>query len=148
MSFFLAQSDPSPAALASWLSVLFYLGGFIATVLGSAWAIKELRKKDEPLPQPLTVKAHDTYTPFAQHTELKLRVDKIAEDIRHGFDRLDQKRSVSIAGLHDDLREAVAGMRSEVKQDITGVQNRINDVLAAVSELRGRVAESFKHDRS
>ncbi len=144
----LAQSTPSAAELSSWLSVLFWLCGCIATLLGGAVAIKELRKKEAPsLPQPLTVRTHDTYTPFTQHKELKDRVDKIADDIRLGFERLDQKRSVSIAGLHDDLHEAVASMRSEVKVDISAVHSRMNDILGAVSELRGRISEGFKHDR-
>lgn len=130
--------------------MLFYFGGFVATIIGIAVGVKELRKqeKDQPaVPQPLTVRQHDTYTPFAQHKELKERVDKISEDIRVGFEKLDHKRSVSIAGLHDDLRDAVAGMRTEVKDDISAVQNRINEVLGAVMELRGRVAEAFKNDR-
>ncbi len=144
----LAQSTPSAAELSSWLSVLFWFGGFIATMLGCAVAIKELRKKEAPaLPQPLSVRTHDTFVPFAQHNELKTRVDKISDDIRTGFDRLDQKRSVSIAGLHEDLHEAVASMRSEVKGDISAVHNRMNEILAAVSELRGRISESIKHDR-
>lgn len=95
-------------------------------------------------PQPFIVQAHEEFAPLAAHIELKNRVDKIADDIRQGFERLDQKRSVSIAGLHEDLQTSSAGLRSELKEDITGVHNRINEVLEAVAELKGRFMEGFR----
>ena len=74
-----------------------------------------------------------------EHDKLKVRVDKIADDIARGFERLDQKRSVSVAGLHEELDQSIERLRLEVKGDIKGVHDRINVVLEAVSKLRGKI---------
>ena len=81
----------------------------------------------------------DTYASKSDHAELKRRVDEISAEIRGGFEKLDHKRSVSIAGLHDDLKDAVKELRTEMKEDITGVHSRLSDIVAAIGELKGRI---------
>lgn len=81
----------------------------------------------------------DTYASKSDHAELKRRVDEISAEIRGGFEKLDHKRSVSIAGLHDDLKDAVKDLRTEMKEDITGVHSRLSDIVAAIGELKGRI---------
>lgn len=143
--FIFAQANPTPDQLAAWISVLFYLGGFACTVIGCWVGIRSLRKEDAaPTPQPLVVTAHKSYTPWESHLELKARVDKMSDEIRQGFERLDHKRSVSIAGLHDDLQSTSAAIRAEMKEDMSGVHNRITEVLSAVTELRGEFRGSRK----
>lgn len=83
---------------------------------------------------------HATYATKAEHSELKGRVDKISDDIMRGFERVDQKRSTSIAGLHDDLKRETTALRLEMKTDIKGVHERVNDVFRVVDKIEGRLA--------
>ena len=138
-------AETAPDLLKPWLEVFFWLGGGVGALLGAAVAVKSLRASEAaPTPQPLVVQAHKSYTPWEQHLDLKARVDKMSDEIRQGFERLDHKRSQSIAGLHDDLQNSSATIRAEVKEDISGVHTRINEVLEAVSELKGRITEGFR----
>lgn len=69
------------------------------------------------------------------------RFSAIAGEIKSNFNALDGKRSASIAGLHDDLRDGMEKIRSEVRQDNTGIHTRITEVISAVAELRGRLGK-------
>lgn len=91
---------------------------------------EHMRVKPEPA---------DTYATKAEHTELKGRVDNADAKIETNFRELDRKRSVSIAGLHDDLAAKTEALRSEMKSDNERLHDRITDVLAKVSELKGQV---------
>ncbi len=123
---------PDPQALTQFLIVLGFLGSIVASLV----AIRSSNRA-----QKREVSFADEFATRAQHDDLKGRVDKIADEIRSEFARLDQKRSVSIAGVHDDLENAIAALRAGVKQDVEGVHDRINVVLAAVSELKGRLSK-------
>lgn len=74
-----------------------------------------------------------------EHDELRVRVDGMSTDIRESFERLDKKRSVSIAGLHTKVEQATAEIRREIKSDMGGVHDRLSTVLSAVSELKGTI---------
>lgn len=115
----LAQSAPDPTTLASWLSVLFYLGGFIATVIGALVGLKSLRAKQaESMPQPLIVEAAAKYASHVEFTELKNDVEQIRQDVQAGFKALGDERRNSVGNLHskiDSTNEKVDEMRGEVK---------------------------------
>jgi len=126
----LAQIAPDPQALTQFLIIIGFLGSIVTSLVA-------LRSSNRA--QKREVSFTDEYATKAEHAELKGRVDKIADEIVRGFERVDQKRSVSIAGLHDDLEKSIGGLRVEVKDDIRGVHERINVVLAAVSKLEGKL---------
>lgn len=113
----LAQSAPPAEQLASWLEVLFYLGGFVATVLGGAVALKSLREKSESLPQPLHVKAADEFVTHVEFSELKADVEQIREEVKDGFRQLGEERRTSVGNLHgkiDETNVTVNQMRGEL----------------------------------
>ncbi len=130
------------------LGLIAFGGGFGALLLlrkNLAGEIKrELADQSDPqqvqVQNPLTVKPHVEFASMDSHRELAKQVAELRSEVSTGFARLDQKRSSSIAGLHDDLRDAVADLRTEMKSDNTGLNTRITEVLAAVSELKGRIS--------
>lgn len=105
--------------------------GVLAFLLATALTIKLLVKRDPPM--------HQEFASREEHAELKSRVDKISDEIARGFERVDSRRSQSVAGLHDDLEESITALRLEVKTDIKGVQDRMSDVLGAVSRIEGKL---------
>lgn len=120
MLLLLAQSAPDPKALSAWLEVLFYLGGFAATVLGGLVAWKSLRAAPESLPQPLEVKAH-TIIPS------KSDIDQL-----HG--RIKREREELDAQL-DALREEDRRLREKLDDEIASLQSRIDAVPQRVITL-------------
>jgi len=84
---------------------------------------------------------YQTYVTKVEHIKLEGRVDNMAEQITAGFERLDQKRSVSIAGLHDDLALSTKELRLEIKNDLKGVHDRMTDMLAAVHRMEGKLGQ-------
>ena len=112
---------PDAVSLASWLSVLFYLGGFICTVLGGLWALKEIRKPTAPAtPQPFEVKAH---TAAASKSEI---------DQLHG--RIKREREELDAQLHE-LRAENRLLREKLDDEISALQDRIDAVPQRVITL-------------
>lgn len=73
----------------------------------------------------------DTYATRAEHAELKQRVEHISDEIVRGFERLDQKRSVSIAGLHDDL----ASTAEKLNARIDAMPARMIELLKSTRDL-------------
>ena len=104
------------------------------------WDYNRSRREDAAEHEPrATPPLHTVYVTKAEHAELKAQVERIAAEITRGFERLDQKRSVSIAGLHDDLETSAKELRLETKQDIKGVHDRINDVFTALCRLEAQI---------
>lgn len=122
-----ALPEPSSAEAIGWLALA---AGGIAILIVNVLKITDRFKESPP--------AHTQYASKSDHAELKRRVDEISAEIRGGFEKLDHKRSVSIAGLHDDLKDAVAELRTEIKTDINGVHERLTDIVGAIGELKGR----------
>ena len=73
----------------------------------------------------------DTYATRAEHAELKQRVEHFSDEIVRGFERLDQKRSVSIAGLHDDL----ASTAEKLNARIDAMPARMIELLKTTRDL-------------
>jgi len=127
MTPLLADTTPDAMQLASWLSVLFYLGGFCCTVLGGLWALKEIRKPaNAGLPQPLEVKAHAA---IASKSEI---------DQLHG--RIKREREELDAQMHE-LRAENRLMREKLDNEINALQDRIDavprQVIALLRETKG-----------
>lgn len=109
----LAQTAPDAKALASWLEVLFYLGGFVATVLGAAVAIKSLREKPAEVPQPLVTTEHPRLASQGD-------IDQVHGRIKRERMEIEEK----IAALQaEDLR-----LREKLDSDIADLHDRINNV--------------------
>jgi hypothetical protein len=81
----------------------------------------------------------ETYATKVEHNELRQRLDAVDGKIEANFRELDRKRSVSIAGLHDDLTAKTEAIRAEMKHDAEGIHARMSDILGAVHELKGRI---------
>jgi hypothetical protein len=132
------EPELTPTLIGLIVIALIYLSRWL-------WDYNRARREDAEQHEPrANPPLHTTYASKQEHAELKARVDNIETKIDEGFQRLDAKRSSSVAGLHDDLEEAIEALRLEVKNDIGGVQNKLGDVLGAVAELRGRVTEALK----
>ncbi len=126
----LAQIAPDPQALTQFLIIVGFLGSTVTSWLA-------LRSSNRA--QKREVSFTEEFATKAEHIELKGRVDRIADEIVRGFERVDQKRSTSIAGLHDDLETKTSALRLEVKADIKGVHDRMTDVLGAVRRIEGKI---------
>lgn len=125
----LAQlSEQTADALVVWM-----VGGSAAIfAINQVLTFYKAHIKEQPTPA-------DTYATKAEHAELRTRVDRMSGEIAQAFDRLDHKRSVSIAGLHTKVDQATAEIRREIKSDMGGVHDRLSTVLSAVSELKGSI---------
>lgn len=122
-----ALPDPNSYTAIGWvLVVLFVIGGGVLI-------IQQIFRKDPPL--------HKEYVTRQEHSELKQRVEQMADKIDDNFRALDQKRSVSIAGLHHDLANRTDAVRKEIKTDVGGLHDRLNMVLTAVAHLEGKVGK-------
>lgn len=142
------------AVPADWLknSVIVLLA--IASPLIAIWAGGRRRKIE---PDPLRVQKVDNLVTkdycLSSHATLHQRLDghDAAITAIRGEMRKDREdgelaartRSAGIYHKLDDLRlelsDKMDAIRREGKADTEGVHTRINDVLAAVSELRGKV---------
>jgi tetrahydromethanopterin S-methyltransferase subunit G len=71
--------------------------GCLVVLAGLALTIKRLFTREPPL--------HREYASRDDHRQLSARVDNIEELIRDGFEKIDQKRSKSVAGIYDEIRE-------------------------------------------
>lgn len=89
----LAQVDLSSVPS---LVVVIIGGSGVLFLLNQALTFWKEHMREKPAPA-------DTYATKAEHSELKHRVEELSEKIETNFRALDHKRSVSIAGLHDDL---------------------------------------------
>ena len=125
-----AQIAPDANGLLQFLIIV----GFLASTFTSVMALRSSNRA-----QKREVSFADEYATKAEHTELKIRVDGIDSSVRSGFDRLDGKRSVSIAGLHDDLEAKTNALRLEVKADIKGVHERVTDIVGFVKRIEGKL---------
>lgn len=125
----LAQlSERTADALVVWM-----VGGSAAIfAINQVLTFYKAHIKEQPTPS-------DTYATKAEHAALAGRVDRMSSEIAQAFERLDHKRSVSIAGLHTKVENSTAEIRREIKADIGGVHERINTVLSAVSEVKGAI---------
>jgi polyhydroxyalkanoate synthesis regulator phasin len=67
----------------------------------------------------------------SEHEKLEQRVNGLSAEIKDGFRELDKKRSVSIAGLHDDLNTGL----EKVHKRIDELPNRVISLLKDTREL-------------
>jgi len=131
MTPILADTSPEAIQLASWLSVLFYLGGFCCTVLGGLWALKEIRKPaSAALPQPLEVQESHA---FATVPELNALASKMDEELgrERGARKKIHEEIATIQSTVSSIRtenEKQSNDLTEVKQDVKRANERIDGV--------------------
>lgn len=83
--------------------------------------------------------ASKTYATKVELSDFKQVVRSDQSAILNQIKDLQKERSVSVGRLHDKVDSANGAMRREMKEDVIGLHNRLTEVLAAVSELKGRV---------
>lgn len=126
----LAQSSPS-------LSPEFFGMVVLALMLLTRWLWEYNREQraKEALHEPkATPPLHTQFAAKADLTKLEVRVDNLTTEIRGGFDRLDAKRSSSIAGIHDDLN---AGLE-KVHKRIDAIPAHVISLLRETQQLHGK----------
>lgn len=131
-----AQVMPAPEALSSWMQVAMYCIFSASGVVGLLVGIKMLRAKSG-LPQPLTIKGEARFATAEDITQVHGRIAREREEVNKQINQ----QAAQIQRLEDNLEESIESLRKEIKGDVLGVHNRINEVLAAVSEVRGRLAK-------
>jgi len=146
----LAQLNTVPAEH-GWQTILVLLGifGAVATGVGM-WAALQKGRRDaidnrdaiprKLTPDPLRVEAVPRYvTPdqcASSHSAIIQRVERVETDLE-GL-RI-EVREVQTEARHDRERNT-----SMILEETGKVHNRVNDVLQAVSELRGELRARFK----
>jgi hypothetical protein len=135
---FFAQSEfTAPVGLAAWLGC----ASFVLLLVNQAFKLKAnvsgRNQQREILPQPLEVAAVTEYVPasaFAAH---------VAEN-RREHENLFAKIGGVDRGLSQRLDLKLDTMQRAAEEGREKLHDRINDVLSAVSELRGTVNEMRK----
>lgn len=94
---------------------------FLANQIVSFWK-DHLREKPAPA---------DTYATKSEHGELRERVDRVEEKIEENYKTLDQKRSSSVANLHEAVRE----LSQQLNARIDEVPQRTIRLLAETKQL-------------
>lgn len=134
---------PTSPEAAAWL-IMTFLGllGSAATLVALLVGIKKLRAPVEAPVRvgnaPLEVRAASDYATkgelgtlegrlTAEMHQLHGRISGMRGEMTERIDRLEK-------AINDELRD----QRREAKGEIGGVHERINEVLSAVSELKGR----------
>lgn len=126
MLLLLAQA--APAGANAWLESFFWLVGGIG---GLVFLYRQARG----LPQPMQTQ---TVSGVATQQDIKEVHGRIGRE-RGEVDAKIRDVSMRVDKLEENQGEALDALRLEMKSDIQGVHNRINEVLSAVSHLRGRV---------
>lgn len=122
--------DVEAPAFLAWLAC----GALALFLLNQALTFWKEHMREKPIPG-------ETYATKTEHGELKGRVAAVEDRTEQNFRELDRKRSVSIAGLHDDLRDKTDSLRTEMKADNERLNMRITEILSAVGEIKGRIAK-------
>lgn len=128
----LLLAEAAPSLLKEWLEVFAWLAGLIACVM---WIWTMARPAKDGVPQPLEVKKHGGVATADDLREVHGRIKREREEIDKDIDNLRDEMRASA----EKLDRAVNSMRLEIKADNHGLHERINEVLSAVSELRGRL---------
>lgn len=122
----LAQA--APAGANAWLESFFWLVGGIG---GLVFLYRQARG----LPQPMQTQA---VSGVATQQDIKEVHGRIGRE-RSEVDSKIRDVSIRVERIEENQGEAMQELRLEMKGDIKGVHDRINEVLSAVSHLRGRV---------
>lgn len=132
LPLFLAESttaEVKSSALGEWLVigaavlVIVQIGwGFLDRVRGGPMEKREVSFAEEFVTKQEMKQAHGRIE--RERKEVNDEIAKVRQDMRDS---------------NDKLGDALRDLRLEIKQDNKGVHDRINEILEAVSELRGRV---------
>jgi hypothetical protein len=113
----LAQAAPAPDVLASWVAVLFYLGGILAMLVGVAVGVKRLRAPEQQQaivsPQPLQVQQAHEYVSKPELTTVETRLG---------------------SEIHQ-LHGRISGVRNELGGKIDAIDARIDAIPQRVITL-------------
>lgn len=105
-----------------------------------AWDYKRASREDTAAAEPkANPPLHKQFVTREEFQALSGRFEEIGRELRSSFIELDRKRSVSIAGLHDDLSAGLQKVRDEMKSDNGGIHNRITEMIGLVRELKGKI---------
>jgi hypothetical protein len=135
-----------------WAAIVFFV--FIAGLDSTLRVLRYFRPGKTPETliggQPISVKGADRFATIEEHVELKERVDDMSLKIDEGFRHLDQKRSVSIAGLHEQTRlqgEKIAALAAETAKqtaDLIDLKNQTASINSRIDGIPSRTIALLK----
>ncbi len=139
----LAQVSPPPAAVASWLEVLFYLAGGVTMVV-VCWHHLSGRGDAKRTPQPFEVKAHK---PCASEDDLKEVHGRIKRERAELEEKIAALTAADVA-LREKLDAELAGVRQQLVDNNTASENRVvhlhdrmnslpNEIIAVLRNTKG-----------
>lgn len=126
MSLLLAQV--APTGVSAWLESFFWLVGGIGGLIF-------LYRQARGLPQPMQVQAAHGVATQQDVKEVHGRISRERQEIDRELSTVRER----VDNLEHEQGDSLEKLRLEMKGDIKGVHDRINEVLSAVSHLRGRV---------
>lgn len=121
----LAQLDPG--SVEAWLKSFFWLAAGLASVLGCAVAVKNLRRGN--LPQPLAVAKHAKYVSDEELTQVHGRIKRERDEI--------EKQLEALRAEDRRLREKLDGEISDLQDRIDHVPGRVIELLRQTKGLIG-----------
>jgi hypothetical protein len=133
MIYLLAQAEPPPPELLSWLSVAGWIVVFIGGCLGIALAIKSLREKKSETPQPLIVKEHKRFATWEELQAVRAEVREIGTRFDEAVAQIRRDGEGRVAGIEQHLD----ALKGEIKGDNNTLHERITELLSAFAEFRG-----------
>lgn len=136
-SWLLLAQSPAPEEIKSWLSVLFYFGGFIATLLGGLVALKKLRTPEHATPQPFLVQEHagvatkDDLAKIdsALHGRLKrerVEIDDAIKRVEQAAEKRSDRLEIKVdenTHMTSEMKGIVGQMNQNLHQLSTGLTN-------------------------
>lgn len=123
MLFAQLPSATDSVAIAGWIGVLFFL------LAGTNSLLKLVdRLKEKPVPA-------DTYATKAEMEHVRQDVNALRMEAKQTRETILQEGRTRAAGIYHKMDD----FRRENKEDNTSIHKRVDQVLEAVSELRGRL---------
>lgn len=103
--------------------------------------------------QPLSIELTKRLVTHDQFDEFRLETKQTAQELAARIKSVDDDRRGSVARCYDNNREMIRTMsdelgndidelRSQLREDVGGVHTRINEILSALSVLKGAFEES------
>jgi hypothetical protein len=116
--------DPGSPQAIGWFALV---AAAALVILNQALTFWKEHVKEKPAPA-------DTYATKVDHSELRERVTSVEGKIDSNYKTLDQKRSVSVANLHEALTAQTAALNSRI-DDVPG---RVIELLSKTKQLHGK----------
>lgn len=127
-----------------------FMAGLLVSCGALLWIANQVKHLlgHNKAPQPFAVMAAEKFCPLVAHEECKRETKARFAEVEQRLNHIDQVREESLSKLYEataaslektrlESKNDIRSLHAEIKADIGGVHDRINDVLSAVSTLKG-----------